>query len=454
MGCSFVTLWLPRETYLNDTAQAVQVTNPNAQGDASITLYEVPLGSRDELPQGDVVVLGPGESVRLELAATPLVSESSILRTGGLWRVESDLPVAVHQVAPYLASPADYGGNGGGTLLLPEDAFRGDFVVAARTRKLGNFLSEAYFAIVALEDGTRVGWRPRSPTFGNGAPVPSAGAGERVEVVLNRYDWVRVHASGLEPASLPDVSGTVIDASAPVAAFSAVPCASVPYGTGSNCDHMQEQLLPLHFWGREYAVPMPPARGSEERFELRIFASGPGEVSEVSGSGLGPWSFAARGESVTLSLGAEELAAGQAGFVFEGDVAFMPVLYTRSQGATGAPLLDYGDPAMSQLPPVGQFLQEQAFSTPAGFLVNHLQLVRQQGSADVELETMVVESWAPLGDYEVATISLEPDRAYVARSADAFGSLRYGYSGFPGDILYAAGYASVGGVGFGELTTP
>lgn len=462
MGCSFVSLWMPRGLETDKTVQALQVTNPDAERDASVKLFEIELGQRDEV-EVEAVMLAPGEHIRWELPAMELISTTSIARTGGLWRVSSDLPVAVHQYSPDSFEP-NFGATGGGTLLLPEAAFRGDFIAVSHTAKAAPLVMESYFTVVALEDATVVGWRPtQDPTSGNSLPLPPAEPGERVELTLNRYDWVRVHAVDQALTLLPtaDVSGTVIDASAPVAAFGAVPCALVPTAEvasnvwGAECDPMQEQLLPLHFWGTQYVLPTPPERDPLETFELRIIASGPGQVSETTGSGLGPWNFSERGEFAVEKVSTAELAQGQAGFVLEGDVAFMPVVYTRSQRLnTGLDTLPYGDPGMTQLSPVAQFLDRHAFSTPETFVYNFLQLIRAQGADEVLLNDEVVEGWSTLGDFEVATLGLGLGEAYVLTSEDPFGSLRFGYQGIPDNHLYASGYACVGSLGITELTIP
>ena len=458
-GCSFVTVWMPRDLEITQVPQVVEVSNPDSEREASVQLLEIPMGEREEYPYGEPVTLAPGERHRFELPFLELLSTTSLLRTGSLWRISSDLPVTAHQFAPYdLDSSLNFGGSGGGTLLLPEDAFLGDFVAVSRHRKFAPTVSESYFIVVALEDETTVAWEPPMPTVGNGLPVPPAMAGERVEVTLNRYDWVRVHASAEDPDfPLPDVSGTVIESNAPVAAFAGVPCGYVPTESpwGADCDHMQEQLLPLNFWGQEYVLPHPPVRGPGDAFALRIYAAGAGTVSETTGTGLGPWTFAARGEWVEVLVDASQFAAGEAGLVLTGDTAFMPVIYLRSAAlAGGTQVLSTGDPAMTQVLPTAQYLSRQSVATPETFFENHIQLLRPAGGAAIRADGSEVEGWTSVGDYETTSLVVGPASVVILDSEGAFGVLRYGFMGSEAEPVNGAAYAGIGSLGFEELTTP
>src|SRR5262249_29761617 len=68
-----------------------------------------------------------------------------------------------------------------------------------------------------------------------------------------------------------DLSGTYIEANKPIAVFAGVECAvnrdaRPPPPTRTNyCDHVEEQLLPLTAWGKEYVaarvVPQPNSDG-------------------------------------------------------------------------------------------------------------------------------------------------------------------------------------------------
>src|SRR5690606_1417245 len=155
---------------------------------ATVELWHIPLGTREETPHELPVELAPGASVRWELPAPTWYLESSEFRTGYLYRVISDTPVSVAQTAPPAGESPVVGPAGGSSLLLPERSFRGDFVVASALPKPGAGILKSYFTVVALEDGTQLRWTPPVATTGDNAPIPPAGPGETVQLELNRFD--------------------------------------------------------------------------------------------------------------------------------------------------------------------------------------------------------------------------------------------------------------------------
>ncbi|HDQ25276.1 MAG TPA: isopeptide-forming domain-containing fimbrial protein [bacterium] len=114
------------------------------------------------------------------------------------------------------------------------------------------------FGIAAAHDNTTVTIIP-SVTIG------ARQAGIPYTVTLNRGD-----AYQLMDAGFNDLTGTFISADKPIAVFSGHRCARIPI-TVPACDHITEQLLPVHAWGREFITAPLAGRTSGDTF--RIMAS-------------------------------------------------------------------------------------------------------------------------------------------------------------------------------------
>ncbi len=460
-GCSFVTVWLPWYRINVVLDETIVVVNPDPSRVATVSLLQIPNGSRDEAPVGDPIELAPGESASWVIEAPPFISPSTHFRTGGMWRIVSDLPLFASQEAfPYTqGGPQSW--QGASLTLLPELSFRGDFVVPSAEKKKDEFAAEPYFVVIALEDDTELSWVPTKNTSGDGAPVPAVDAGEEGSLRLNRYDQVMVHSKRIQDGGLIDLSGTRLHSDKAVAAFSGVPCAQ-PVLSARSCDPLMEQLIPIPYWGRSYVVPPPLSRSSAQREELtllRLFAAdGPMEIRETSGSGQGPWSLDARGDFVALELPADR------GYVFESESAFMAVQYLdifERNSPNGVQALVHGDTAMAQAVPTEQYLEHYAFATSAAWGSYALVFVRAAGGPEVELDGVALSSaasWSALGPWEWAVLEYPAfDASHLARSEAPFGlSIHaFGDAGNPPGVDGAttAG-ARPAGLGVQSLTTP
>ena len=72
------------------------------------------------------------------------------------------------------------------------------------------------------------------------------------------------------PRALGDLSGTFVSSDKPIWVVGANNCANVPTGV-TYCDHIEEQLLPLDYWGKKYVGAHSPKRGSEKHY-WRVYA--------------------------------------------------------------------------------------------------------------------------------------------------------------------------------------
>ncbi|MEM9463155.1 MAG: IgGFc-binding protein, partial [Myxococcota bacterium] len=283
-GCSFI---VNRQLHLEETEpDGLVVTNPNDDLAAAVQFYRTPEGKRKEEAVGSPRILEPGESTLFELDASFVLGNSSMFRTGGTYRVESDVPVIAYQHSPLVT----FTGNDS-SMLLPETTLRRDYVVysfSPHAAQVDGKGEPSYFEIVALEDFTEVEWTPPVDTAGTGVNIDFVPAGQTSPVLnMNRFDTVRIAASAnfQENSFLRDVSGTVIHANKPIAVVGASRCSRVPVRTEEGmeqgfCDPLQEMLIPLDYWGERYVAAHPPIRNQERHF-WRIY-SGSNNVKVVA----------------------------------------------------------------------------------------------------------------------------------------------------------------------------
>jgi hypothetical protein len=249
------------------------------------------------------------------------------------------------------------------------------------------------------------------------------------------------------PSDLQDVSGTVIEASKPIWVVGGSRCSRVPvraFPVQGYCDPLQEVLIPLELWGKEYIAPHPPIRGAEQHF-WRIYAGGREGVTLTSeppvftSDNCPPPNTFEDGSCTLPARGAwiEVAVANGTSFHVSGDKPFLPVGYLQSRRQT-SPVAEpeetstlWGDPAMYQLVPIAQFIERYVIQTAVGYPHHYAQLIRPVGGPNVVIDTDVVGSWAwvPVGDgtYEVATVEIL-EGTHTIHSSAPFGVLQVGFT--------------------------
>ena len=133
-------------------------------------------------------------------------------------------------------------------------------------------------------------------------------------------------------------------------------------GCWGTADHVQEQVIPLDYWGEEYVCAHSPVRAQEDHY-WRVFA-GDDNVTVTADPPIpgSPFNFAKRGDWIEFNV------PNGTNFVLTGDGPFMPVQYTAQHLLAGG----IGDAAMYQMIPTAQFLERYLFVTLGSVL--HLAL--------------------------------------------------------------------------------
>lgn len=432
-GCSFIA---NRQLHLQvDFPDGLVVANPNPDVDAMLTLYLTPEGMNIE-EEIETVLLAPLTSHSFSLRNNFVQSDSSMYRTGGTHRVQSDVPVVAYHHAPEA-----YARGNDSSMLLPESALRNDYVVTSYKPNFnpnGTDGQPTYFEIVAVQNFTTVEWYPRVATAGNGLPIPAVPAGGHGVLMMNRFDTARIAAS-VSASDIPqdrDVSGTVVTADKPIWVTAGSRCSRVPhrnpddYPTG-YCDPLQEFMIPLVYWGSTYVAAHSPVRDTEKHW-WRVYAGTDGMTVTADPPVVGPMTFDERGDYEDL-----EIDNGVSFVLHSDDGAFMPVQYLQSARYPDPPYPEptmdstpKGDPSMYQMIPVEQFLDRYVFATALNFALNYVQVIRTAGGPEVILDGEPIDEslFMAVGEYEVADKLLEMEGPHEIHSDGPFGIIQIGYS--------------------------
>ena len=401
VGCSFFANRM--DNYYTDQNDSLVVGNTSKSKPASVQLYFAPNGQNVEQAQGAPVVIPPGGTTTFQLTNTP-PDKVSQLRVGGSYRVQSDVPVVAYQHSP-IGSQA----TNDASMMFPEHALQSNYVVASYKQSQGS--SPSYFNVIAIEANTTVSWTPPVNTLA-GAGVPAVNANQTGMVVMNRYDTLQVIA----PSPNGDLSGTIVSADKPIWVVGANECVNVPNINVLYCDHVEEQMLPLEYWGKKYVGAHSPDRGTEKHW-WRVYGGEDGTTVTTTPPQPGFPLMLGKGQWYEFSV------ANGTSFLFEGDKPFLPVQYLEGTGGGAGT----GDPAMYQMIPVEQFLDRYAFATGTNYQNHYAQIIRVAGGPDVLVDGNVVNNYYAVGEYEVADWPIN-EGGHLAESAAPFGILNIGYT--------------------------
>ena len=413
IGCSFIASRV--DNIYGNEIDSLVLGNTSKSKNATVQLYFTPNGSNVEQPQGAPVQVQPGKTQIFQMTNPPFDNVSG-LRKGGNYRVQSTIPIIAYQHSPITGQATN-----DASVLFPEHALKQDYVVSSFPASVGDYPS--YFNVIAAQDNTVVKWTPKQGTVA-GPGVAAVAAGATGQVVMNRHDTMEVRT-----ADNGDISGTFVSSDKPIWVVGAVNCANVPAAV-TYCDHIEEQMLPLDYWGKKYVGAHSPKRGSEKHY-WRVYGGENGTV--VTTTPVQP------GTPINLNKGEfkEIVIPNNTSFIFESDKPFLPVQYLSGQDSGAGT----GDPAMYQMIPVEQFLDGYAFVTGTGYTQHYAQVIRLKGGADVKIDGVVVAGYYAVGEYEVADWKINQG-GHFAESDAPFGILNIGYTGvtsyaYPGGLKLA-----------------
>ncbi len=415
-GCVLPCAWAAEtHSYLGCEHRAVGTLN------AGLGRYD-PGASRDDFPFVVTVTNPWNEPVALTVSGGGLVAERSFtvaprgartitlpwLRTlavggdpvrpssasvpDGAVRIRATLPVGAWQFNPegFVASQVCddarcYAYTNDASLLLPTAALGTRYVVvtrpSVRVRPQGQTVwqrASGFVAIAADREPADVSITLRARTLpGDGIPAGTPGAVLRRRLAPGEVWQVLSDASGscaqpepdtvrgdvfCRPVTVEDLTGSLVESSAPVAVYAGHDCALVPYNRFA-CDHLEEQLLPVASLGTRYVVARTPPWFREPDVLRVVATAADTRVTFEPASAHAPVTLAAVGDFVEFEQTQSVAVTGSAPLL----VAQFLVGggYDPARADEGR-----GDPDMVLIPPVEQTRDRYDFVAATGFPTN------------------------------------------------------------------------------------
>lgn len=432
----------------------------------------------------DRLILPRGSMMTLILPYRAMEYGKSMLAQKA-YRVESTQPVVAYQFNPICCN---YSHTNDASILLPTSVLTPNymfmsFAVWAASSKI----FPPTMTVMATEEDTQVTIKLREPKgirpfdelifpFDEAAQERVVGPDEQGKITLTMQPYEALNLAGAGSGPTEDLTGALIEASAPVAVFGGHSCTNIPFRTPA-CDHLENQLFPLETWGQRFIVaalklrqPAEDAEGTREGTYWKFLAREDDTQINVGidisrQAVLGPV-----GEGVAacheFSISEEEIRAGkftlQAGetcefgtrniFVAEATKPIMLGAFISGQN-TVTSNADWGshagDPSFFLVPPEEQYRRDYSFLTPPTYHQSYITVTGTPGSSvllDGERVFLEDNDYMELSARGVARahIPLEPG-PHKIEADRPFGIVVYGYDDY-------VSYAYTGGLDFKKLT--
>jgi hypothetical protein len=410
---------------------------------------------------------------------------SSVMAPGGAFHLVSSLPVTVYQF-----NALEYQGRGGpqgkdwsscpgntnctnlnavpqpmpigcfsfsndASLLLPSTAMTGNYRVAGHegvdllnpiTQTVVGSLG-AYVAVTGTQDRTTVNFKVSSTgQVAAGAGIAATNAGGMLRFTLNAGDVAELLGTGGS-----DLSGSIVQATAPVQVITGHPCLQLP-PSAPACDHMEESVFPAETLGKDYVVTQPAGpTGGAVPHQVRLYGNfdnthltynpsvppgcpttlNAGQVVECGG---------ACPTTVDLSQ-TYNCGIIRQDFEVKGDQPFTVGTFTL--GATVVdPRMIEGDPAQSFATAVEQFRAKYVFLAPDDYTVSYVDIVAKPGTTiniDGQTPTTTPQAIGSSG-YSVYRVRLGAGQAgaHVLSASQPVGIQVVGYGAYT-SYMYPGG---------------
>jgi hypothetical protein len=472
VGCEFWAADLDNEySQLNDAAGApwgVVVSNGGKQSaEVVIEVNDAAPGAPAKLTQVQSFTLAPGTLKEVALPTRELDGSTKAADDGpGTWlssnafHVRSTAPIVVYQFNTLKTSFSN-----DASLLLPQQALGSVYrvlgwptanpITVPGLPTPAGIPDHSYVTIIGTQPGTEVRVKLGGPIVGGG-PVPAANAGDVITQTLGPYDVLNLESTGIPG----DMSGTVVESSAPVVVFTGGERGIAPIGAEGAppppdyqpddlccTDHLEEQLLPVTSYGKTFVVTRSPIRSTDGYAEPDLLRfMGVAAPTTVKTSLPAPF------DSFTLQPGEIKDAWTTGDFVVEATEPLAVAQILVSQMFTTFTSGEGGDPSLTIFPPVDQYRRDYLFNVPTSWISNYVVIAAPVGAKvtidGAEPAGCVV---APAGS--AAGTTWEARRCKVSEGAHhmsgdaAFGIVAYGYGS-------AGSYAFVGGANVKKIYEP
>jgi hypothetical protein len=372
VGCLFYAVDL--DSVIESNPYGIAVSNVQEVDYAVVDLYQ---GSGTTWTAYDSQVLAPMSLYLFELPDFHIAD--SAYGTKVSWKIVSSVPIVAYQFNPWDGSTSYLSDA---SMLVPVTSLSETYDVLGwkQNANMGaDGTMRAYFTVVATSDGTEVTLEQSVAPLAGG-PVLSTTSPYTVS--MSEGDTLQVATANVGDS----LTGSRITSNAghPIAVFTGQQCAYIPETTFA-CDHLEEQLTGIRFWGDTFIASRMPTRSTDGTADValwQIYASeDTTEVNIASNPGvIGlPTTPAYLDQGDVLEFYAYGPSSEPGDFVIESDKPISVMQYMT--GSMVAHSDGTGDPAMALMSPVQQFLTRYVVLVPSTWVNDGLVITRVAGSA-------------------------------------------------------------------------
>jgi hypothetical protein len=380
----------------------------------------------------------------------PPAPEATKLVTSGAYRLRSNRPVSVYQFNPLEyeldpipegcplraecpgSPPRDEGClsfSNDASLLFPTNVLTGSYGVLSWPSTAAG---SGFISVVGTQPGTEVRIRGRGQ-FVPGAGISASGEGT---LLLGPGDVLQLMAEPSPTQSFgSDISGTLIEASAPVQVIGGSSCGFVPEASTDACDHLEQAMLPAETLGKDYLVTYPAAPGSKSPHVVRILPV----LDETAIEFSPPLPGVPERLVQSPGQGPLELTGVSQDFRISADKPVLVAHYLQGQSSVDS---GAGDPSMAVAVPRAQYRDNYIFAVSKTYDYNFVNVVAPRGATVLlDGEALSDSAFVDIGTtgFRVARQLLPADReVFRIESAEPFGIVVYGYGAFT-SYMYPGG---------------
>jgi hypothetical protein len=417
VGCLFYAVDLDSHDSVEAQQFAVVVATVNEEDTAHVVVSQGnPMNEEtgfDQLEEADI----PPLSMHTFELPDYHMNSSGVMEKGS-FKIESDLPIIAYQFNP-VNGASSYLTDA--SVLIPVPSLSLTYDVVGWKQSCESTCDgdmRAYFTVVATEDGTELTVEPSVSPLEGGA-VPSGTA--PFDILMDEGDVLEVETD----APYDSLTGSRITANAghPIAVFSGQECAFIPEEIYA-CDHLEEQLPGLEFWGTEFVAARMPVRSTASTTDevlWQIYATEDGTEVTLQASGAAvslPFESASmdQGELLEFYVHGDQDHPGDFLVQASEPIAVMQYMIGSANPNCG----DIGDPSMAYNVPTEQFLPLHVVLVPSTW-INDALVITRHAAQGVLLDDFLLydDQFVPVADsgFEVARIPID-DGIHTLRAED------------------------------------
>lgn len=456
-GLSFWAVDLPNErgdSYsAHDMTWSLSISNVgSSSANVVVERNDADPGQPLQLATVTSLVLAPGGVQHVELEPrevtgvdAPSLDPPMTALSSKALRLTSDQPVVVVQMNPSAASHAN-----DGTVLLPADKLGASYrVIGWPTANpvapipITGVPDHGSLTIVGNSANTQVTVHTTHAILGNGS-IPDTPAGGTITATLGPFDVLNLASDDADG----DLSGTRVEATAPVAVFTSGeriiapspldPAFPLPPGSDAEdsccADHYEEQLPPSSLLGSRFVIAHSPYRSDASFREPDIIRLVGGEATAQVTTNL-PAPF----DSFSLAPGEVHDIWTQGDAVVQSSE---PILVGQVLVSSQRTTRQVGDPSLTLVPPLSHHGNHFDFLVPPDWDETYVTIVARDGT-DVTLDGAPVscetaEAGVVQGETWAAWRCTVGDGVHTVSASSPVGVVVYGY-GSVGSFTYVAG---------------